>query len=54
MLPVPDPIPKVSASASMDADAIGDGSSNPGEDKGDRASGSGAPDDQVKVDIAEQ
>lgn len=36
----------------MDADAIGEGGSNPGEEKGDHASGSDAPDDQAKVGMA--
>lgn len=33
----------------MDADVIGDGRSSPGEEKEERASGSGTPGDQAKV-----
>ncbi|CAM9509843.1 unnamed protein product [Pylaiella littoralis] len=43
---------EVSASASMDADAIGEGGSNPGEEKRDHVPGSGAPDDHAKTGAA--
>lgn len=33
----------------MDADALGDDRGSPGEEKGERASGSDAPGDQAKV-----
>lgn len=36
----------------MDADAIGDDRGSPGEEKGERASGSDAPGDEAKVGIA--
>lgn len=39
----------MSASASMDADAIGEDRGSPGEEKGGRASGSDAQGDQAKV-----
>ena len=44
----------MSASASMDADAIGEGRSSPGEEKEERASGSNIPDEQAKVGYSRQ
>lgn len=38
----------------MDADAIGDGSSDSGEEKEGHTPGSGAPDDQAEVGVAGQ
>eukprot|EP00752_Nemacystus_decipiens_P005915 g5346.t1 len=43
---------EVSASASMDADAIGDERGSPGEEKGERASGSDPSGDQAKIGAA--
>ena len=51
---VPWTLPQVSASASMDADAIGEGRSSPGEEKEERASGSNIPDEQAKVGYSRQ